>query len=200
LEKESLIIQDNPLIWPLLSIIKTSSQSLKVHLLASELQQRGFLMDLDNDANKALFKYNFLLMNALYQLQDLLLPDNWLQVQALDIQLFKELPQAHMLIYANDKGLRSYYLDWHNFETSEEEITQLLNHFWSRYDSYFVTTTEKIDKANALQVFGLDQRASKKDIRLQWRKLAFKWHPDKASGDSVKFREICEAWQTLRLL
>lgn len=198
LNKKSEIIVDNPLIWPLLHFIKASPQSLKIHLLAFELQQQGLLMDLDTDVNINLFKRNFLIMNALYQLQDLLLPDNWLQVQALDIKLFKQLPANHRLVFDEDVGLRSYYLDWNNFETSKQDITQLLNQFWHRYDAYFAKTTQKIDIANALQVFGLQPNASQQEIRLQWRKLALKYHPDRNTGNPEKFLKISEAWQALR--
>lgn len=189
---------ENPLIWPLLTIIKGSQQRCQIHHLATELQLKGLLPDLDKDANKALFKRNFLLMNALYQLQEMLLPEQWLQVQAMDIQLLAEPPADLALILTQDIALRSYYLDWSHFETSAENIEALFTDFWGRYEHSIGKPEHILDKAKALQIFELDSGASKQDIRRQWRKLALKWHPDRASGDALKFLQACEAWQVLR--
>jgi hypothetical protein len=188
----------NPLIWPLLTIIKNSEQSWQVHHLATELKLQGLLPDLDNDPNKALFKRNFLLMNALYQLQETLLPEQWLQVQSMNIQLFSDLPTDLYAVMQQDDGLRSYYLDWQHFETSSVKIEELLTGFWGRYRDSFGVKASQLDKAKSLKVFGLDSNASKQDIRRQWRKLALKLHPDRATGDQIKFHEACEAWQVLR--
>lgn len=189
---------ENPLIWPLLTIIKGSQQSCQIHHLATELQLKGLLPDLDNDANKALFKRNFLLMNALYQLQEMLLPEQWLQVKAMDIQLSMQPPTDLILMLEQDIALRSYYLDWCHFETSSESIEAMFTHFWGRYEHSLGKSVHILDKVKALQIFELDSTASKQDIRRQWRKLALKWHPDRASGDALKFLQACEAWQVLR--
>ncbi|WP_413694333.1 J domain-containing protein [Psychromonas sp. KJ10-2] len=55
-----------------------------------------------------------------------------------------------------------------------------------------------MDKANALQVFELDEQASSQQIRQQWRRLALQFHPDRPTGDKDKFRQACEAWQVLK--
>jgi DnaJ-domain-containing protein 1 len=198
IESESDNNVQNPLIWPLLSIIKSSEQSWQVHHLATELKLKGLLPDLDKDPNKALFKRNFLLMNALYQLQETLLPEQWLQVQSMNIQLFSSLPADLHAMMHQDDGLRSYYLDWQHFETSSDKIEDLLTGFWGRYHDSFGVKASQLDKAKSLKIFGLDTSASQQDIRRQWRKLALKLHPDRATGDQVKFHEACEAWQVLR--
>ena len=190
---------ENPLILPLLGMLQTSEQSYKVHQLATELRVDGVLPELDDDPNKSLFKRNFLIMNALYQLQESLLPDCWLQVQSLNIQLFAQTPSNYVLMQEQDSGLRSYYLDWSNYDTSVNEIETLVNHFWSRYQKSFDQGSGSLDRCQALQLFNLSHDASKQDIRRQWRKLALKWHPDRESGDANRFREICEAWQVLRV-
>ena len=189
---------ENPLIWPLLTIIKSAQKSCKIHNLATELQHKGLLNDLDNDANKALFKRNFLLMNALYQLQEILLPDYWLQVEAMNIQLLTLIPSDLELLLDQSSALRSYYLDWSHFDTSSESIEAMLASFWNHYQSSFGQYENRLDKSKALQIFKLDSNASKLDIRRQWRKLALKWHPDRPSGNTAKFRQVCEAWQVLR--
>jgi curved DNA-binding protein CbpA len=50
------------------------------------------------------------------------------------------------------------------------------------------------------QVLGLQEGASIKDVKTSYRKLALQFHPDKNSADqeSVKFKLVTEAYQTLR--
>ncbi|MDQ5957942.1 MAG: molecular chaperone DnaJ [Patescibacteria group bacterium] len=50
---------------------------------------------------------------------------------------------------------------------------------------------------NYYEILGVDKKASKEDIKKQFRKLAHKYHPDKQGGDEAKFKEISEAYQTL---
>ncbi|WP_083699938.1 DNA-J related domain-containing protein [Shewanella sp. UCD-KL12] len=189
---------DNPLIWPLLSLLQTSNQSWKVHHLAAELQSRGLMHDLDTDQQKALFKTNFLLMNALFELQEILLPELWLQVKAMEIQIFKIIPTNLDSSLREDDALREYYLNWLNYDTCPNIIQEMLESFWSRYEDYIGTSPNLMHSHQALSVFELDSNASDKQIRRQWRKLALQWHPDRPNGDAAQFRKVCEAWQTLR--
>jgi hypothetical protein len=189
---------ENPLIWPLLSLLQASNQSWKVHHLASALQEKGLMHDLDPSPEKDLFKRNFLLMNALYELQEILLPNQWLQVRAMEIQIFRIIPADINQQLVADNNLREYYLDWGNYDASENVVRQMLESFWSSYQQYIGLNVKLMHKGPALKVFELDDTATDRDIRKQWRKLALKWHPDRPDGDAARFREICEAWQTLR--
>lgn len=47
------------------------------------------------------------------------------------------------------------------------------------------------------QVLGLNRNASDEEIKTAYRKLAHKYHPDKAGGDEQKFKKINEAYQVL---
>ncbi|MCE9686938.1 DnaJ domain-containing protein [Shewanella sp. AS16] len=189
---------DNPLIWPLLSLLQASHQSWKVHHLAAELQSRGLLSRLDPEPDKDLFKRNFLLMNALFELQEMLLPKQWLQVRAMEIQIFRLLPAELNLILAQDASLREYYLDWNNYDTCANAVRAMLESFWNRYQSYIGVNPRLMQQSHALNVFELDETATDREIRRQWRRLALKWHPDRPEGDAAKFREVCEAWRALR--
>ena len=189
---------DNPLIWPLLTLLQSSNCSWKVHHLASELQSKGLMHDLDPLPEKDLFKRNFLLMNALYELQDILLPKQWLQVKAMEIQIFRIIPASADIQHNYDAGLRDYYLDWRNYDTCVNVVREMLESFWSSYQQYIGVNVQLMHKGHALKVFELDETATNKDIRKQWRKLALKWHPDRDKGNAERFREVCEAWQTLR--
>jgi|TARA_Y100000310_G_scaffold345555_1_gene466521 molecular chaperone DnaJ len=46
-------------------------------------------------------------------------------------------------------------------------------------------------------ILGVDKKASKDDIKQAFRKLAHKYHPDKANGDEAKFKEASEAYAVL---
>ncbi|QHS12422.1 DNA-J related domain-containing protein [Shewanella sp. Arc9-LZ] len=189
---------DNPLIWPVLSLLQSSNQSWKVHHLASELQTKGLMHNLDPLPEKDLFKRNFLLMNALYELQDILMPKQWLQVKAMEIQIFRIIPASADIQHIRDGALRDYYLDWNNYDSSVNVVREMLESFWSSFQEYIGVNTQLMHKGHALKVFELDETATDRDIRKQWRKLALKWHPDREQGNAERFREVCEAWQTLR--
>ncbi len=47
------------------------------------------------------------------------------------------------------------------------------------------------------EILGVDRNASQDEIKKAFRKLAHKYHPDKAGGDEKKFKEINEAYQIL---
>ena len=189
---------ENPLLWPIMEILKQQSTGWKVHTLSSHLCDLELLPVLDASPDKDLFKRNFLIMNALYQLQETLYPENWLQVQAMDIVL---MPQSQVFGHEVDHEdpLRDYYLDWHNYEAEEGEVKRLLNEFWTRYRE-FVGSTDvgDMDRSKALSLFELPLDASPAEIRKTWRKLALKWHPDRENGNSERFRVLCEAWHVLR--
>ncbi len=63
---------ENPLLWPILEVLRKKPSDWKVHTLAAHLNELGFMPILDASPDKDLFKRNFLIMNALYQLQETL--------------------------------------------------------------------------------------------------------------------------------
>lgn len=50
---------------------------------------------------------------------------------------------------------------------------------------------------NYYDILGVSSNASDDEIKKAFRKLAHKYHPDKAGGDNEKFKEINEAYQVL---
>lgn len=189
---------ENPLLWPMLEILRKQPSNWKVHTLASSLGEQGYISKLDDSPDKDLFKRNFLIMNALYQLQDTLYPDSWLQVEAMDIQLMSSMEALRHKIDIHDP-LREYYLDWRNYEAEEDEVRRLLNEFWTTYQKFIGgSSVASVDKTKALSLFELNTDATPAEIRKQWRKLALRWHPDRENGDAERFRVLCEAWNVLR--
>ena len=56
-----------------------------------------------------------------------------------------------------------------------------------------------LSKKDYYKVLGVNKKASEKDIKKAFRKLALKYHPDKnkSEGASEKFREISESYEVL---
>ncbi len=50
---------------------------------------------------------------------------------------------------------------------------------------------------NYYEILGVPKTASEEEVKKAYRKLAHQYHPDKASGDEKKFKEINEAYQVL---
>jgi molecular chaperone DnaJ len=47
------------------------------------------------------------------------------------------------------------------------------------------------------QILGIEKGASESEVKSAFRKLAQKYHPDKAGGDEAKFKEVSEAYAVL---
>ncbi len=52
-------------------------------------------------------------------------------------------------------------------------------------------------KKDYYSILGVQKSASKEDIKKAFHKIAHKFHPDKSTGDSDKFKEASEAYSTL---
>ncbi|MFM5203958.1 DNA-J related domain-containing protein [Aeromonas veronii] len=184
---------NNPLITPLLVLLQQAAGSYRVHELMAALRQQGAIPRLADDEQLQLFRVNFLLMNALYQLQAELYEEGWwLVISTLDIRLEPLGAVADTgSALARGEALRSYYLDWQVFwQTDRTEVEALLNHFWRAYDG-------EGHKAEALALFDLNEGASQEAIRRRWRELALQHHPDRG-GNAETFVRIRWAWEVLR--
>ncbi|MBE0377385.1 hypothetical protein PPRY_a2508 [Pseudoalteromonas prydzensis ACAM 620] len=168
-----------------------------VHTLALKLQQQGSISTLDVQPERDLFKRNFLIMNALYQLQQQLQPAQHLAIASLQITLTDTAP--HNSVQQLDP-LRDYYLDWQNYETTSDEIEELLNDFWQRFASHKKPQQALDRKAYdmLLHRWQLAKQCSLKDIQKRWRQLAMQYHPDKETGDTEKFKELKNEYEQLK--
>ena len=184
----------NPLIPAVLQVLRTAGRRLAIHELLHEVKQIARIPNLDDDVQLALFKLNWLIMNALYQLQLEFLDEGYyLTISTLDIQLRPLSVSDYQAVdqQLRIESLRDYYLDWSYFSnTTKEEVQALLDGVWQEYIS-------GDEQAKAYQVLGLETDASAQMIRKTYRKLAGQFHPDKG-GDSLRFMEIREAYEVLK--
>ncbi len=187
--------KSNPLIMPILAILRSAEQALSEYELIGELQQR--LDDMDKSALAkplALFQTHFLVMNALYQLQHTLDEERLnLVISPLKIEIRSQSSSSSMELVEEgvEDALRSYYLDWSNMEeTTEQDVDTLLNGFWQ----YYLAEDRQLEAYIAL---GLDVGAEWPVVQARYRSLVAEHHPDRG-GDAVEFMAIREAYEVLQ--
>jgi DnaJ-domain-containing protein 1 len=184
----------NPLIIPILQILKETTAELSAYELIQKLEYQSVQFPHCATTELALFKKNFLLMNALYFLQnDLFKEGYFLTVSSLVIKIEKinqQSNRSNILDHTNIK-LSEYYLDWKNYAaTTQQDVNDLLNGFWNKYFS-------RDKKMAALSVLGLQTNATLVEVKQAYRRLAALHHPDKG-GNQQKFIETRAAYEILK--
>jgi len=184
----------NPFKASILSLIKAHPSGISEYDLIQRLldceEEFSFA---EEDANLALFRQHFVVMNALYQLQTELFNEGmYLSISPLDIRL-GPVTDPGLASLPDDNSatpLRDYYLDWENFfQTSHADVETMLTRFMERY----LAIDERLD---ALQILELPADAPWEVIKQTYRRLAAQHHPDKG-GDPVRFRAIRGAYEIL---
>lgn len=138
-----------------------------------------------------LFQSHFLLFHTLYRLKDKMFAssEGILDISPLNIVLLSFKNKGSTEIAKHDP-LRDYYLDLTNlYETSEEDVTELLLNFWNRLHA-----TDQ--RESALAVLGLEDPVDQAMIKQQYRQLAMQHHPDRG-GDTQQLQIINVAMETL---
>ena len=186
--------QLNPLVVTILQVLKNRQTALGIHHLLQEIKSIAPLPDFDDDEQLALFKLNWLMMNALYQLQQALLGDGYyLQISTLEIMLSplnKHGPQAQQQTLQH-QPLRDYYLDWKNFSnTTIDEVQSMLEGVWQEY-------LNPGQQLAAYKTLGLEGGESWAQVKKAYRKLVVVHHPDKG-GQASRFMEVRQAYECLK--
>lgn len=189
-----MLSKHNPLVLPILGILKASPVALSEHQLTALLQQPLQALDMLADGSQlALFQRHFLVNNALYQLQQSLFDDGYyLAISALSIELQALTGPADKLLVdgQQDNALRQYYLDWANFDnTSQQDVDTLLNGFWQ----YFTAADKQLE---ASQILGISVDSEWPVIQKAYRRLVADNHPDRG-GKAADFVRLREAYQRL---
>lgn len=185
----------NPLVEPIFEMLRASHIAVTEHAIIKKLTARNeAFANIERDnSTLALFKKHFLVMNALYQLQDKIVSEGYrLTISPLEIQLLEVNSNKtnKSELKKHETPLRDYYLDWDNFtNTSSKEVEKLLKGFWQGY-----VANDK--RYWALQTLGLSPDADKDEVKLSYRRLAALYHPDKG-GEPAKFTVVREAYEIL---
>ena len=185
---------DNPLIHPVRTLLASAGRSLTEHEIIRYLQDSDASFPvLAVSARLALFQTHFLIMNALYQLQDQLLGEGiYLHISALEITLrpITETTGNKLTSPGVDDELKRYYCNWDNFNTTDEQdVDRLLRSFWEHY----LAKDRQVDAYQALQ---LEPGCSWSEIKKAYRRLASDCHPDRG-GSHTEFIMIREAYEVL---
>ncbi|MCV6589856.1 MAG: DnaJ domain-containing protein [Marinobacterium sp.] len=187
----------NPLTIPLITLLRQQPEGCREYDLMRNIEADGGFPDLSDDYQLALFQKHFLLKNALYQLQETLWQEEqlYLSITPLLIRLEPCLTcdsGVNLPDQNNDIALRSYYLDWQEYyNATVESVDALLDSFWRRYAGIE-------QRHSALKTLELDEDATATEIRLQYRRLASRHHPDKG-GCSERFIALRQAYETLNV-
>ncbi|BBN80101.1 molecular chaperone DnaJ [Pseudoalteromonas sp. A25] len=185
----------NPLIDAIFIAI-SDQQIHKVHTIGHAINVNEILPKLDEEPYKDLFKKNFLIMNALFQLQQELINEGfYLHVSSMHIQLSEHKKNTPI----GKDTLRDYYLNWANYETSKQEIVELLDSFWQRLNTLKPMTHTPIDKIKALcSKWQLSYPYDVRQLKTCWRQYAVTHHPDKASGCAEHFKQLKNEYELLK--
>lgn len=204
----------NPLVIAVLSILKNYetpvNKKLGVYDVIQQLEEQGYQLVEDSEQltyELRLFQKNFLVMNALYQIQrDIAGSGYFLFISTLNILLCNSADSKSRALTSEsydsdvDQKMSSYYLDWNNFNTADQDsVSSLLNNFWTQFSEYNKNKNFDQKRLDSLTKLELESTASWEDIQQSYRKKVAQHHPDKG-GDSRTFIEIREAFQILKII
>lgn len=157
----------------------------------------------DNNLSDSLilFQCHFVLFNALYHLRE-----TWLQSEVGQLQIHTSrihlLPfQPGQVALTPQDGLREYYMDWQNFDsTNSQDVAELIEGFWQNFarGSKAVTVVDEATKRNALRLLQIptDTPITRKSIKRSYRQLQHQAHPDKG-GDEELSKAFTDAYKVL---
>ncbi|HEY9201704.1 MAG TPA: DNA-J related domain-containing protein [Gammaproteobacteria bacterium] len=214
-------LRSNPLCLPISQLLQQAEQGMGLYDLLKQLEADGVEleqmvqgeMDAGLSSELMLFRKNFILMNALYEIQrDLQGSGYGLHITPLKILLYKlhkdnsvdttEDGLSALAISeaaASDLALSEYYLNWQHYaDTDQAAVEQLLQGFWQCYQHYHTEAENQDKRSCALAVLGLKCSASWDDIQYAYRQKVACCHPDRG-GQHQHFIEVREAYQFLKL-
>jgi hypothetical protein len=172
-------------------ILTNHPNGLSLYELIKQLAQppHAVLDERPLSGSTALFETNFVVMNSLYR-QQTTRQDARYEISSLKVcktpMTAKDRTETQL---SQVDELAAYYLDWQNFNQTEEDIEALLNSFWERM---LLVNFEDSD----LATLGLVHPVTVAEIKQRYRQLSQQHHPDKG-GDADRFVEIQQAYQRL---
>lgn len=210
---------DSPLCLVVLGILKSIDRPIGIYDLIKRIEDAGYSLVSSDEASSdadtpsstelTLFKKNFVLMNALYQIKHSLIDSGFnLTISSLNIFLTAEGQSDNQTLssdiaetdVSSDEYLSDFYLDWGNYrDTDEKAVEKLLSSFWKQFTEYNISRGDQDKRSHALQTLGVESSASWESIKQAYRSKIAIYHPDKG-GTSAQFIEIREAYHFLYLI
>ena len=185
----------NPFLEPLQQLLLQHPQRRWTeHRLLLALVEQGLLDPAYGRDSLSLFQAHFLTMNALYQLRMRLWREQqWsLIITPLEIGIESGAGSTAAVPAAAEYGqLADYYLDWSRFRRADRRsVGELLQTFWRRYIC-------PSDRGKALEVLGLQEPVTERQIRQRYRQRVMQCHPDRG-GTTDDMVALNRAMETLR--
>lgn len=180
-------------------------EGISEHQLLTLLQNPPYCFFAKNALSDPLllFQTHFLLFHCLYRLREQWLKNGTGLLNISALQIIKvALPPYFLAQHSNSDGisleradpLSRYYLDSsHLTSTTSDDVDALLTGFWKKLSRPL--SSEPIELA--LAVMEISPPITIKDLKVQYRRLAQLYHPDKG-GDSEHFKNICRAYHQLK--
>ncbi|SBS29842.1 DNA-J related protein [Marinomonas aquimarina] len=189
----------NPLIPDILAILRDHPEGIGEYDLLKALKEKhAMLTKLADDPNLLLFRQNFLIMNALYQLQSSLWQEEQISLNITGLHIHLQYGAAEPntgttdMSNGHDAKLAAYYSDWEEYvNTDKDDVEQLLQ-------SFYLGIASVDERKDALKTLALnhDLIDDKDAIKRQYRKLARDAHPDRG-GDPERFISLRQAYECL---
>jgi len=179
-----------------------SEAGLSEFKLINLLQSSGHLPG-DRDSmlqSLSLFRTHFMLFHCLYSLRDRLWIKKLAHIEISPLCISMVSYQPHSEGLAQQDPLREYYLNLnHMNDTTENDLDEMLSKFWCRLNIRGAGYEEKRESALTILEFSdsnTTQDITLKEIKVQYRRLAMKHHPDRG-GSNERLAEINGAMDTL---
>lgn len=182
-------------------IIQRHHEGISEHDLFTYLKSPPYELFSDDALRSplSLFQSHFILFNALYQLQNTWLKDKTGLLQ-IDCSCIRQQPwQAGQEAIVVEDKLRSYYLDWANFEsTDQRQAEAMLDSFWAAFSGLSKPISANyMEESHALALLELTAPYSLPQVKTQYRKMLHQCHPDKG-GNHKQTIDLHHAYQQLK--
>lgn len=143
-----------------------------------------------------LYPVHFLLFHVLYSLRDSLAQTGEnLYISPMRIGIERQDTVAGNGMPGRVDSLRSFYLDLSQYELPEDVINQMMDNFWSGYQT---TGPDLPETLQAAKVLGFDSVPdSFLTVKQAFRRAVMQAHPDRG-GDTEAIQSLNEAFSVLK--
>lgn len=175
------------------SLLDAHPQGISEYDMITQLRSNGYLHELESkDAPLGgLFTIHFMLMHVVYLLQQQARRQTKSDITISPFNIQKHHYRSGEQALTTPDQLSLFYLDLKNlFTTTEDDINQWLDNFWTRY-------LAGEDRQQAMAILDLSEPVSRKEVEKRYRQLAMKHHPDRG-GDAAQLAKINHAVDVLR--